>query len=140
LSLIGLDSPCVYKKAETTQLLYNPIDNNATRSSSWGVMLSSRKKREDPWWYSPSIFQIIATDKAIRRCQLAPLLIQKILNTLAKVRYPTRPKRARKNWVENVWVDGIMYQLNCFVDEKTKMIVATDIRAPKEMRRPRKHT
>jgi len=102
--------------------------------------MPSREKQEDPWWFSPSVFQMIATDKAIRRCQLSSLLIQKILSTLAKARYPTRPKRARKNWVENVCVDGTMYQLNCYVDENTKMIVTTDIRPPKEMRRTQKHT
>lgn len=95
---------------------------------------------EDPWWFSPSIFQVIATDKAIRRCQLPALLIQRILYVLATTRYPSRPKRARKNWIENVFVDGVLYQLNCFVDENTKMIVVTDIRAPKEMRRTHKHT
>lgn len=98
------------------------------------------KKKEDPWWFSPSIFQVQATDKAIRCAHLDSLLLQKIFYTLAKARYPTRPRRARKNWIENVYVDGTMYQLNCFIDENAKMIVVTDIRSPKEMRRTRKHT
>jgi hypothetical protein len=67
-------------------------------------------------------------------------LLSKIFDALAKARYPTRPKRARRNWVENVSVGGTMFQLNCFVDENTKMIVVTNIRAPKEMRRTHIHT
>jgi hypothetical protein len=101
---------------------------------------SNKKQKGDLWWFSPSIFQIIATPKALKRCELDPILIQKIFCTMANARYPTRPKRARKNWVENVTVDGALYQLNCFVDENPKMIVVTDIRPPKEMRKTHIHT
>lgn len=103
-------------------------------------MPSKKKKEEDPWWFSPSIFQVIATEKAIRRCQLDGLLIQRIFNALVKARYPSRAKRAGKDWVENVTVDGALYQLICYVDEKTNMIVATDIRPPKQMRKTHIHT
>jgi hypothetical protein len=107
----------------------------------WSVELPSKKKqKEDPWWFSPSIFQVTATDKAIRHCQLPSLLLQKIFSTLVKARYPSRAKRPRKSWVENVTVDGALYQLICYADEKTKMIVATDIRPPKEMRKTHIHT
>lgn len=102
--------------------------------------MSSRKKKEDPWWYSPSIFEIIPTEKAIRRCQLHSLLIQKILIAMANARFPTRPRRAKRNWVEPVYVDGAMYQLSCHVDGKEKVIVVTNIRPPKKMRRTRTHT
>ena len=107
----------------------------------WWVKLPSKKKKEeDPWWFSPSMFQVIATEKAIRRCQLDGTLIQRIFNALTKARYPSRAKRARKDWVENVTVDGALYQLICHVDDKTKMIVTTDIRPPKEMRKTHIHT
>ena len=102
--------------------------------------MCSRKKRPDPWWYSPSRFQVIATPKAIRYCKLPPLLIQKILSTLADAKFPTRPKRAKRNWVEPVCTDGTMYQLSCYVDINQKMIVVTNIRIPKKMRRIKIHT
>lgn len=98
------------------------------------------KEDEDPWWLSPSIFQIMMTKKATDHANLKNFLLAKISHALASARFATRPKRARKNWVENVCVDGVTYQLNCFVDEKTKMIVISDIRAPKTMRRTHRHT
>jgi hypothetical protein len=99
-------------------------------------MLPSRKKKEDPWWYSPTEFQIIATERAIRRCQLHPLLIQKIFVAMAKRRYPTRPKRAKRKWVELVCVDDVFYQLSCHVNED--MIVVTNISINKKVRKPKR--
>ena len=97
--------------------------------------MGSRKERPEPWWYSPTRFQVIATPKAIRNCELPALLIQKILNALADSRFPTRPRRAKRKWVEPVCVGEAMYQLSCSVDVIEKMIVVTNIRPPKKMRR-----
>lgn len=106
--------------------------------SNGGSPLPSRKTRDKPWWFSPSVFNIIPTEKTIRRCQLHPLLIQKILTTMAGARFPTRPKRAKMNWLEPVCVDGAMYQLSCHIDRNEKIIVVTNIRVPKKMRKPKK--
>ena len=97
--------------------------------------MPSPRERPDPWWYSPTRFQVIATPEAIRKCELSPLLIVKITNALADSRFPTRPRRAKRKWVESVCVEGAMYQLTCCVDTTEKMIVITYIRPPKRMRR-----
>lgn len=106
--------------------------------SNGGSLLPSRKTQDEPWWFSPSVFDIIPTEKTIRRCKLHPLLIQKILTSMAEARFPTRPKRAKMNWLEPVFVGGAMYQLSCHIDRNEKIIVVTNIRVPKKMRKPKK--
>ena len=102
-------------------------------------VLPDRKEREELWWFSPSVHQIIATDKAIKRCNLPPLLIQRIFTTMAEARYPTRPKRAKTSWLEPVCVDGVTYQLSCMLDKEEKMIVVKNIRTPVKPRRKKIH-
>jgi threonyl-tRNA synthetase len=97
----------------------------------------SRKKQADPWWFSPTQFDIIAIAKVYRR--LPYLAVQKVLYTLAQAKYPTRPKRAKNDWMESVYVDGATYQLSCRIDENEKKIVVTNIRPPKGMSRTRRH-
>ena len=97
--------------------------------------MPSRKKQEDPWWFTPSQFDAIAAAKVYRK--LTPELIQKILYTMTSAKYPIRPRRAKDTWLESARLDGQTYQLSCRIDEGNKKIVVTNIRAPREMRRKR---
>jgi len=92
------------------------------------AVLSGRQKQR-PWWYSPTVDQIIATDDAIERCGLHSLIIQRIFTAMANKKYPTRPKRAKKSWLENLTVSGVKCQLSCVIEEDK--IVVTNIRLPK---------
>lgn len=93
-------------------------------------MHSKRKqKRRRPWWHSPYVDQIMATDRAIERCKLHSLIIQRIFSAMAKKKYPTRPRRARRKWLENVTVDGVRCHLSCIVE--ADKIVVTNISLPK---------
>lgn len=86
--------------------------------------MPSRKKRliaENPWWYSPSIDQIIAIPELLE--QLPSLRIQRIFNAMANDPYPTnRPKRARRKWIETQTVDGVECRMSCIV-EADKIVV-----------------
>jgi hypothetical protein len=104
-----------------------------------GSELPSRKKKEDPWWFSPTIFDVVATDKAIHQSRLPPLIVQRVLYAMARAKYKTRPRRANRSWPETVLLDGATYQLSCEIDQNEKKIVVTYIKAPKEMRKPRRH-
>jgi hypothetical protein len=99
--------------------------------------MPSRKKLEDPWWFTPSIFDVVAIDKVYRK--LSATLVQKILYTMTKAMYPTRPRRAKDTWFEPVCLDGATFQLSCRIDENNKKIVVTNIRPPKKMMRIRRH-
>lgn len=102
-----------------------------------GLKLSSRKKQDDPWWFSPTQFDVVAIDKVYRH--LPYLLIQRVLRALTKAQYPTRPRRAKDTWIEPVSLEGTMYQLSCRIDEENRKIVVTHIRFPKKMFRTRRH-
>lgn len=94
------------------------------------LALPSKKKRFiRPWWHSPSVSQIIATTKAIENCNIPPLIIQHIFSVMAQVKYPTRPSRARKKWLEPLVVDGTRVYLSCHVEGDK--IVVTHIGLPK---------
>jgi hypothetical protein len=101
--------------------------------------MSSRKKPNDPWWFSPSIFDVVAIDKVYQQSKLPPLLIQKVLHALAEARFPTRPRRAKKEWVESVYVDGTTFVLSCHIDQNEKKIVVKNIRPTKKLTRPKRH-
>jgi len=101
------------------------------------LAVPSRKRRQRPWWYSPSIDQIIATPDAIKRCRLPPLIIQRIFAEMARTPYPTRPTRARRRWLEPLTVDGAECQLSCHVEEDKIVVTNINIlkgfeRIPKE--------
>lgn len=51
---------------------------------------------------------------------------------MARNRYPTRPKRAKKSWAEPVCIEGMTYVLSCHIDEEEKLIVVKNIRVPKK--------
>lgn len=68
---------------------------------------------------------------------LHSLTLNKIEHTLAEKTFPyTRPKRTRHNWLEEVTVDGVLYQLSCCVDDyqNKEFIVIRNIRKHKKMR------
>jgi hypothetical protein len=102
-----------------------------------GSNMPSGKKRPDPWWYTPTIFDVVAIAKVYRH--LPYLLIQRILRELAKTLYPTRPRNAKDMWIEPVTLDGALFQLSCRIDEKNRKIVVTNIRPPKKMMRTFRH-
>jgi hypothetical protein len=87
---------------------------------------------------TPTIFDTVAINKVYRR--LPYLLVQRVLYTLAKAQYPTRPRSAKDTWIEPVSLEGAMYQLSCRIDENNKKIVVTNIRPPKKMMRSLRHT
>ena len=98
--------------------------------------MPSKKKRDDPWWYSPSVWNVMFTPDAIKESGIHPLKLEKIARTLADKPFPTRPKRARHGWLEEVILDGVLYQLSCCVDDyqKEEFIVIKNIRTHKKMR------
>jgi hypothetical protein len=99
--------------------------------------MPSRKEKDAPWWFSPTKFDITAINKVYRK--LPYLKVQKIFYIMAQAKYPTRPRRAKNEWMESVCVDGSTYQLSCRIDENNKKIVVTNIRPPKGMTRTRRH-
>jgi len=99
--------------------------------------LPSRKKQEDPWWFSPTIFDIMATAKVLQKFNSA--MLQKIFHAMTRLMYPNRPRRAKSSWTEAVDVDGATFQLSCYIDENAKKIVVTYIKPPKKMMRSRRH-
>ena len=65
--------------------------------------------------------------------------VNKILFTMAQKKYPTcRPLRPKSSWVESVLVKGIDYVLTCHVDVNAEIIVVTNIRVPKKMKKVKK--
>lgn len=88
-----------------------------------------KRAKEPPWWHSPTIEQIYVTPKAIRRCKLPALIIQRISSCLADQKYPTRPRRARRNWLEELDVDGVRVKLSCVVERE--LLVITNIELPR---------
>lgn len=99
------------------------------------ILVSDDYRDDNPWWYYPYVNEIIPTEKAIKRCRLHPLKIQQILSTMARARFPTRPKRAKKSWLEPVCVDYVTYQLSCHIDAREHAIVVTNIRVPRGMKK-----
>lgn len=96
------------------------------------------KKDEDPWWFSPSIHDVIPNAKVLRQYRHA--IIQKVIYAFTQVQYPNRPRRSKNDWVEPpLIVDGAKYTLTCSIDENNKKIVIKDIRVPKKMFRSRRH-
>ena len=93
-------------------------------------------KKGNPWWYSPTVWNVLFTPDVIKESKIHSLLLQKIATTLADKPFPTRPKRARHNWLEDVVLDGVLYQLSCCVDEyqKEEFIVIKNIRTHKKLR------
>lgn len=100
-------------------------------------MPSKKNQGDDPWWFSPTQFDVVAKAKVYR--YLPYLLIQRVMKELAKTQYPTRPKRAKDTWIEPVRMEGTTYQLSCRIDEVNKKIVVTHIRFPKKMFGIRRH-
>ena len=96
----------------------------------WGLQaVSSRKKRyERPWWHSPTVNQILVTTDAMERCRLPPLIIRRIISAMAEKKYPSRPKRAKKNWLENLLVDGAKVYLSCHVEEEKIVVTNINVR------------
>jgi len=90
---------------------------------------SKKKKFIRPWWHSPRVSQIFATTEAIEKCGLPPLIIQRIFFVMTQDKYPTRPSRARKKWLERLVVDEARVYLSCHVEGDK--IVVTHIRLPK---------
>lgn len=101
--------------------------------------MPSRKEKEDPWWFKPLDLQIFVTEKAVRKCKLHSLKIQAIITAMVKAKYPTRPRRAKRSWVEPVCVDGEFYHLSCHIDNDEKRIVVKNIRVPRKVRRTKRH-
>lgn len=69
--------------------------------------------------------------------ELHSLTLTRIASTLAEKPFPySRPKRAGHDWLENVTVDGVLYQLSCCVDDyqNKEFIVIKNIRQHKKMR------
>ena len=96
------------------------------------------KKDEDPWWYSPTIFDVIPNAKVLRQIKYAT--IQKVIYAFTEVQYPNRPRRAKNDWEEPpILVDGTKYTLVCSIDEKNRKIVIKNIRTPKKRFRFRRH-
>ena len=92
-------------------------------------MPSGGRRRERPWWHKPNIEDIYAKPEEIRRCRLPPLIITRIFNAMTEVKYPTRPRRAKRKWLENLTVDGVRVQLSCHVEGDH--IVVTNINLPR---------
>lgn len=98
--------------------------------------MSSRKRRyERPWWHSPTVDQIMVTTDAIERCRLPPLIIQRIISVMAEKKYPTRPKRAKRNWLEKLLVDGAKVYLSCHVEKEKIVVINIDVRKGFEKRK-----
>lgn len=98
--------------------------------------MPSNKKGKNPWWYSPSVWDIMFTTDAVKESGLHSLKLHKIASTMADKPFPTRPKRARHNWLESVTVDGVLYELSCCVDDyqNKEFIVVRNIRTHKKLR------
>jgi len=96
----------------------------------------SRKKQADPWWFSPTRFDVVFKAKVYR--QFNSVLLQKIAYEFARAQYPTRSRRAKNDWTEPVVVDAATYLLSCSIDENNRKIVVTYIRPPKKMLRTRR--
>jgi hypothetical protein len=100
--------------------------------------LPRKKDEADPWWFSPTIFDVIPNAKVLRQFKYS--LIQKIIYAFTKVQYPNRPRRAKHDWMEPpLEIDGAKFTLTCSIDENNKKIVIKDIRTPKKMIRSRRH-
>jgi hypothetical protein len=96
------------------------------------------KKTKKPWWItSVSLFDVMFTPDAIKQAtdhKLHALTLDKIASAVANKPFPTRPKRARHKWLEQVIVDGVRYELSCCVDdyENHEFIVVSNIRIHKK--------
>ncbi len=91
-------------------------------------MSSRKRRRKRPWWHSPTVDQITVTPEEIVRCRLPALIIQRFLSVMTKVKYPTRPWRAKKNWQENLLVDGAKVYLSCHVEDEKIVVTYIDVR------------
>jgi hypothetical protein len=96
---------------------------------------------DTPWWFPGNItfWDIMATPEAIKDCRLPPTLVQKILHTQAYNYFATRPYNANKKWVEPVNHEGTTYLLSCEISQILKKLVVTHIRAPKKIRKNKRH-
>jgi len=57
---------------------------------------------------------------------------------MAEKKYPTRPRRAKKNWLEEVLVDGGKVYLSCHVEEEKIVVTNIDVRKGLERIRRKK--
>lgn len=92
--------------------------------------MPSFKFKDDPWWFSLDVWDIIPNSQVLQEINYA--LLQKIINALANAKYPSRPKKAKTKWVEAVIVDNVKHIISCRIDEANEKVVITYIRTPKK--------
>ena len=93
-------------------------------------------KKDKPWWFTPSVWDVMFPPDVVRKSSLHSLKLHKIAQALADKPFPTRPKRTGHTWLESVVVDGVLYELSCCVDDykDKEFIVVRNIRTHKKVR------
>jgi len=95
---------------------------------------SKRKKASNPWWWTPTLEDVLIDRDAMERCKLHPLIVERARHALVNNKYSSRP-RAKRKWLEIVYVGDLKLALSCKI-EKEKIVVTNLRRAQKRFVHP----